>query len=68
MCQTGLGDVKFENGECQVTYVGGEFKNEHIVQLDCLLEQNKDCTTYDEEAIVPCLKKGFIFGKENFIR
>jgi hypothetical protein len=67
MCQTGLGEVKKENGECQVTSVGSK-KNEHIVALDCSFKQNKDCATYDEEAIVPCLKKGLFFGKKNFLR
>ena len=67
MCQTGLGEVKQENGECQITSVGSDIKNEHMVALDCSFKQNKDCTTYDEEAIVPCLKKGLFFEKEHFL-
>ena len=68
MCQTGLGEVKDENGECEITSVGSEIKNEHEVALDCSFKRNKDCTTYDEEAIVPCLKKGLFGNMEHFLR
>ena len=59
-CETGLGENYIgENGKCHATSVSKLNDNTYIVNLECLLTRDKECTTYDEEAITPCVAKKY---------
>ena len=66
ICQTELGKGISESGYCKAIDIKNNIKNNHILSLDCTLKENEKCTTFNEEAIIPCLQKSNFYGTEYF--